>query len=287
MFEIKISLKSSQIAGLELLRTTLVAQGIPEKEIAENQFKGRGFLSLFASTMQGRKKLEACLRSVPVPGIRISCRELQDSDWKTRWKHYFKPFMITPDIRLVPVWSTDKAGKKDSAAGKRTIFIDTTLAFGTGQHATTRMMADLIYSQRGALARFCDIGTGTGILSLVASRCGAQEIWALDYDAHSVATARANFRMNSCRYRYLKKTDVASFVAKPFNFVAANLLTEDLVTFRKKLLSLTATGGSLAVSGIHEDNYRSFRRRFDGKELACKKALKRKKWCAVLYKKRT
>ncbi|MDD3089891.1 MAG: 50S ribosomal protein L11 methyltransferase, partial [Candidatus Omnitrophica bacterium] len=71
---------------------------------------------------------------------------------------------------------------------------------------------------------------------------------------------------------------------KKFDLVAANLITHDLLTFRKKILSFVAPGGYLIVSGVSSDNYKTFRRSFDGKGLKCLKAPSERGWHAVMYR---
>jgi len=72
---------------------------------------------------------------------------------------------------------------------------------------------------------------------------------------------------------------------RKFDFVAANLLTEDLVRLQKKIISVVAPAGFLAVSGIYHDNYRSFRRRFSSKHLRCVAVARQNDWYAVLFQK--
>lgn len=280
MIEVRMNLGSSGAAAPELARCLLEKNGIRGQDIAQKNEKGRCYLSVYVKSARGAGTVRAAMRSSGLKGISVSLVRLKDSDWKTRWKKYVVPFRITPEIRVVPVWNR---GFRRATADS--ILIDTTLAFGTGLHATTRMMAGLIRERRGDLGNFLDIGAGSGILSVIASRYGAGTITAIDNDPHTVKTCRRNLAMNYCKGKVMAR-DLADFrPGRRFDFVAANLLTEDLVRLRSRLVPLVTPGGYLAVSGIYFENYASFRRRFKAANLVCRKVLRQKKWYALLFRK--
>lgn len=282
MVEVRIRLHGAGDGQAELLRCVLVGSGIPLEKIAEKDEKGRRSLSIFPDSLQQARLAAGAIRRLGLKGVAFSIIPLKDSDWKTRWKKYFKPFNITRDLRIIPVWEKRLSAPRGTAG----IRLDTTLAFGTGLHATTRMMAGFIRGRKPLTGSFLDIGTGSGILSLAACRYGAREIWALDNDAEAVKTARRNFRANGCSDAHLSAEAFAAFApGRRFDFVAANLFTEDLVRFRRKLAALVEPGGVCAVSGIFIDNYPSFRRRFKVSGMTVEKTLKRNKWYAVLFRK--
>jgi len=283
MIECKVFVHSPGAGRLDLARCVLLNAGIPEQDIAENTCKGKKYLSVFLPSARRARVLYERIRSLRLNGISLSVSVLKDADWKTRWKRYFKPFFITSDVRVIPVWE-----KKSVAASDRAIYLDTTFAFGTGLHATTQMMARFIESAAGHCQRFLDIGTGTGILSIIAARYGARFIHALDIDADSVKTARNNFRMNHCVTGYVDAIDFKHYTTKErFDFVAANLLTEDLIFFQKKMAGMVKPGGYLAVSGIFHENYSYLRRSFKPSGFRCLKVSHKKGWYAVLFRKDT
>lgn len=282
MIEIRLHLKSGGAGQLELLRCLLIRAGVPLEKISEKSEKGKFSLSVFVDSAAQARPVTAALRGFRLKDVTFSLVVLKDSDWKTRWKKYFKPFNITRDIRIIPVWELEASAPD----GVRGIRIDTTSAFGTGLHATTQMVSLLIRKHKDSIHDFLDIGTGSGILSLIAHSYGARNIWAMDNDGNAVATARKNFRRNNCPDTHLKTADFARFTtARRFDFVAANLFTEDLVRFRRKLTALVKPGGFLAVSGIFHENYPSFDKRFRAAGLRRLEVMKRKKWYAVLFRK--
>ena len=147
-------------------------------------------------------------------------------------------------------------------------------------------MAQLIESKQGSFKSFLDVGTGTGILSLVAYHYGAEEICAVDYDEFSMKAARVNFQLNKSQGIILRQADIANFrPGKHFDFVAANLITFDLIKLKAHLIRLVDKGGHLAVSGISLDNAAYFRRNFASSKVQLKKIREGRKWAAFLYQK--
>lgn len=284
MFELRFEIKPGAPEKMELVRCLLRNLGVKEEEIVEDRQKSGTKISYYTSSAALFSRLKKSARSLRLKGVIFSAISLRDSDWKTRWKKYFKPFYITPDIVIIPAWIKQPAAKRFPRAQR--VLIDTSIAFGSGLHATTRMMAQLIRARKCRLGRFLDIGTGSGILTVIAGRYAAKELCAFDIDPAAVKTASLNFKLNQCRVESLKTASVEDFNGGTFDFVAANLITEDLVRFKKKLISLPKKNGYLAVSGIFKDNYAFFRKRFASSSLVCVRVLRRNDWHAALFRKR-
>ncbi|MFH1878426.1 MAG: 50S ribosomal protein L11 methyltransferase [Candidatus Omnitrophota bacterium] len=264
-----------------LLRLILAELGIADNEIVTSlDGKERG-ISVFMGTAKKAESLKNRLEGLRLKGVTIDLKILRDSDWKTKWKDNTEPFMVTEKLRVAPFSYRDKfKNSKD-----RTVFIDTDIVFGYGTHATTRAVAGFMENKRGLFETFLDIGTGTGILSIIARKCGAKEVWALDISASAVKTAGKNLAENGYRADYLEVLDFSKFSDdKTFDFVAANLLSEDLICMRDKIISCVRTGKYLAVSGIFAENYGSFRRRFDAGNIKCLRIKKEDGWYSVLYR---
>ncbi len=275
-------MKSALPGQLDLLRLVLVELNIGLGEVVEETRKGKVSLLFYIKNPQKTKKILSRIRALKLKGFTLSVSSMESSAWKTRWKKYAKPFNITRRLRVVQLFEPKKKVRKSD----KNIYIDTTLAFGTGLHATTQLMAKFIAAQKGDFISFFDVGAGTGILSIIASKYGASSIYAIDLDKKSVVTARGNFLMNHCLPDYLKAVSFDDFKLKNrFDFVCANLLTEDLIRLKDRLIYHTAPGKYLAVSGIFRDNYKAFRNKFREESIECLRVQERKGWYAVLFKK--
>ncbi len=265
----------------DILRCVLMNAGAPGDKIVERYEKGRTVISLYDKSRARSLSLSRKLKALKLKNVKVFLSGIKDLNWKTNWKKYFRPFNINRDIRIIPGWMKKTAAVK----GYNPVYLDTTFAFGSGMHATTQMMAGLIHSRKRSLESFFDIGTGSGILALIAWVYGCRDVWALDIDPVSIKTAAANCALNGCRPEYLKALKFEDFKStKKFDFVAANLLTEDLIRLRGKLVAAVKPGGYLAVSGIFSDNYPSLKKRFRVPGIVCVADIKKKKWHALLFK---
>lgn len=214
------------------------------------------------------------------PKSAVVMSRLRESDWKTKWKKDFQAFQLTKKIMVVPTWQKKKYIKR---RGEK-IYIDSTVAFGTGLHATTKFMSNLIEELEGKFESFLDIGTGTGILSLVALKNGALRIKAIDIDKEAVKVAKDNFIKNGYNPAVVQFGNI-QFLKKfvPADLVAANLMTQDLIRFQHQIFKLVLPGKFLAVSGISQENLPLLLKAFKKLPLKVKKILRNKEWSAVLY----
>ena len=195
---------------LELLNNVLMVSGIDERKIIENEEEGVRWVATYFKSPARARNFVKRLEKLSLKNVNISLRKLYKTQWEGKWKLDFRPFALTRRIDIVPVWR-----KKDYRLSRRQpVYIDAIIAFGTGLHETTRFMAQLIEGNRGKFQSFLDIGTGTGILSLVALKNGAKHITAIDIDRHSVLVARSNMNVNRARFDALKAIDLLRFSSK-------------------------------------------------------------------------
>ena len=144
----------------------------------------------------------------------------------------------------------------------------------------------------GALAQaenpqnILDIGTGTGILALVALKYGASDVLGIDIGPLSVQAARDNMKANRSSFDVLK-ADIKKYRSKKtYDLVAANLITEDLIEHSARIVSFVKEGGLLAVSGISLGNLAKLRKSFSSLPLKCIKISRGQQWTGLLYQKR-
>ncbi|WP_028317060.1 50S ribosomal protein L11 methyltransferase [Desulfobulbus elongatus] len=172
---------------------------------------------------------------------------LADQDWATCWQQYFKPVEIVPGLVIRPSWEQYRP-----EAGQAVIEMDPGMAFGTGQHASTRMALELI--RRCMVAGSCrevlDVGTGTGILAMAAALFGAERVVAIDNDPDAVAVARENVAKNGLAGTIEVSATPVAQIRGPFPLVCANIVHDVLVAMAGTLAGLTMPGGSLVLAGI-------------------------------------
>lgn len=280
--ELRFKTRASHVGALEILKEALISVGIKEETIVELIKDSYAYVCVYPKNRLQLRRLRCSLDRLHLKKVSMEERSLQRKDWQDVWKTNFKPSAIGKTFVAVPAWLKDTYVPK-----KRTpVYIDTSLAFGTGLHETTRFMVELMELVRGQFDRFLDVGTGTGILSIVAYHCGARNIRAVDFNPDCVRVARQNFRRNGCPIRDVKAADIHQYKEKGrYDFVAANLVTHNLIQARRTLVSLVEKGKYLAVSGVSLKNYSYFRKEFQLPSLKCLRIIKGKDWSAFLYKK--
>lgn len=188
----------------------------------------------------------------------------QNEDWALRWKQGLGPRRITDRIVVKPTWT-----EWDSSEGEIVIDIDPQMAFGTGEHATTRGCLRLLDSALRSGDRVLDMGSGSAILAIAAARLGASEVLAVEYDPDANINARENLERSGVedRVRLIEAMGDPALLAQlgRFDLILANILSGVirplLPSFRNALIG--SPEGRLIVSGIllseHEDVVRDAR----------------------------
>ncbi len=269
-------------AAAELLYGVLLELGISVQDIIEKVDRGRSRVEVFQTRQQDAKKIAAQISALRLKGIKVVVRKVKKTDWQDLWKKDIKPFSLTKQIEIIPRWVTPNPTHRKSK--KFPIYIDTNLAFGTGLHETTRFMSQLIESRVGEFDSFLDIGTGSGILAIVARHCGAKKITAFDIDPQSITVAKENLAANHVIGVKVFAKDFAKWNnSKQFDFVAANLVSHDLMGFGKDLVGKVKPGKFLAVSGISLENLPKLKKVFSKLPLSELQTLRGKSWSAILY----
>ncbi|MBF0523337.1 MAG: 50S ribosomal protein L11 methyltransferase [Candidatus Omnitrophica bacterium] len=280
LFEIQLKIPSVDSAKIEIVKQLLVSAGIPKDSLVELRMKGVCCLSVYVNSKLQAGKLAQKCRDLKLKGVAVSSKALCKTDWQDTWKETFKTFALTKNIDIVPAW----LAKSYTKGSRIPVYIDTSLAFGTGLHETTKFMAQLIEEKKGTFDSFLDIGTGTGILAIIAGKFGAAQIKAIDIDKEAVKIARSNLKLNGCKVQELKVEDIANMhVAIKYDFVAANLITQDLLRFQKKLCALVRPRKYLAISGISLENLKKVQAAFKELPLQCLKIIRGREWAALLY----
>lgn len=205
-----------------------------------------------------------------IDNFTFSWREADDDEWKGNWKKYYKPFNITAEIRIVPSWESQEI------PDEKTIVMDPGMAFGTGTHESTSLCAGMIEEiiKKGDL--LLDIGTGTGILAIIAAKHGSGVALAIDIDPAAIRTAEENFKLNNVDNAVVflgELKDVEKFIQSKkfkaafnssnlkkavfgksdelkFDLIAANIVSDVIILLARDMKKHLRKGGSLVCSGI-------------------------------------
>ena len=178
-----------------------------------------------------------------------SAAAVPEAEWRDAWKRYFKVSRLTRQFVVVPSWERFEPGPDDVA-----IALDPGMAFGTGTHASTRLVLEelqVLADAGAAPARVLDVGCGSGILAIAAiKRWPAATAVALDVDPLAVAATAENAAGNGVAARIAASAAGAGELAERFPLVLANIQAHVLRELAGALLARTAPGGTLILSGL-------------------------------------
>jgi len=180
--------------------------------------------------------------------VRVESAALADVDWAALARTHHRPVVVGRRLLVAPPWDVPAAPERE------VLVIDPGMAFGTGQHATTRGCLAAIEAAvtTGAVRSALDVGTGSGILALALARLGVERVVALDTDPAVLPIARANCVRNGAPGVAVVGGSPAAVRAR-FDLVVANLLADALVAAARALAATVAPSGRLVLSGIlHE-----------------------------------
>lgn len=187
----------------------------------------------------------------------ITSSETEDKDWINNWKEYFHQFYVD-DILIKPSWEETKPEDRD----KLLIQIDPGTAFGTGMHETTQLCIRQIRKHLTDHTVLLDVGTGSGILSVISLKLGAEKAKGTDLDPCAVDAVRENLEANaidpdSFELRIgniIDDQEVQDWAGyECYDIVVANILAEVLVPLTPVILKHLKPGGIYITSGIIDD----------------------------------
>jgi len=182
---------------------------------------------------------------------RVVYQGIDEQDWANSWKKYFKPQKIGDRIVVKPTWH-DYSPEPDEII----LEIDPGMAFGTGTHPTTAMCVRMLEKYIKSGDFFLDVGTGSGILMLVAHRFGAARLLGTDRDEMAVTVACQNLLRNnvpSGKFNLIV-ADLIEGIRGKFHVVTANILSEVIVVLLDNLPEILFPDGLFIASGIIEEN---------------------------------
>lgn len=179
--------------------------------------------------------------------VEITTEGLREEDWAEAWKKYYKPIPLGR-VTVVPAWLEYTA-----AEGEAIIRMDPGMAFGTGTHETTRLVMRFLQDVLAGGERVLDLGCGSGILSLCASKLGAAFCAAYDIDPVAVRVARENIEADGAENIVCGVSDLLRSVdlsGGRYDFVVANIVADVIIRLLPDVGDYMTAHGRMIVSGI-------------------------------------
>lgn len=244
------------------------------EELSENELKAYVQQSSF-----DENELKFTLTQIPsLEEIPYELKELADKNWNEEWEKNFQAILISNQC-------TVRATFHEKATTPIEIIIAPKMAFGTGHHATTAMVMELMLNLNFTDKQVLDFGCGTAILSILAKKLGAKNIIANDIEEAAFENSKENIALNQCKDIEVLLGDMEVVPQEKFPIVIANVTTNVILDNFNALYSLLAKQGDLILSGILEEQEEAIQNAAQSLNLIATARKQKDKWLALQFKK--
>jgi ribosomal protein L11 methyltransferase len=269
---------------LDALEAWLPELGFPSFEERDTE---RGVAAIvYASDPLPLERLQAELQRVAVRAgatadeLRFRLAEVPQG-WALEWTQHLEPVALTPTFTLYP-------RRPERAPGPGELFLEPAFAFGFGEHESTRLAARWLEAGCRAWpgAAVLDVGCGTGVLSLVASRCGAAAVLGIDISAAAVLAARRNAALNGIGRGIEFEHVPIEQVSSGFDLVVANIEARISCELAPRIVSRLRAGGTLGLAGFIRGQCDAVARCYAVEGLSLELLDSEGEWCLLVGKKK-
>lgn len=219
------------------------------------------------------------------PGeIELELNLTANEDWATSWHKFFKPITVGEKFVISPPW-------EDCSAGKRMVInINPGMAFGTGDHESTRLciqiLENYLESNYKDINNMLDIGAGTGILSIIAAKLGLEDIYAIDISKAAIKASRKNIKINNVEKSVrIEQRDLEKGLEGSYSLVVANLLPDLILRLLPEMVKHLDDSGWLILSGIIETKKELIKLRVQETGLSVVGDYNQNEWSALICRK--
>jgi ribosomal protein L11 methyltransferase len=205
---------------------------------------------------------------------RVEMVDLTPSD---TWKRYSEPVVVNEKLAIVPAWMDFREKEHFPFV----VSIDPEESFGLGDHPTTRVVADLLCRLMAPESSVLDMGSGSGVLSIVAALLGARRVVGIDRAIGAVGVAQRNAERNAVSEvtEFFQGSTVPN--GEQFDVVAANILAPVLLELCDAIVRSVKPGGSIILSGLHIDRRQDVINRYTAEGCRLVEDLVLEGWCGV------
>lgn len=237
----------------------LLADGAAEVGFESFEETETGLKAYVQKELFDKEMLDAYIADFPIGDAEITyeVKDAEYKDWNQEWEEQgFEPIYVDNQVVIYdakhPELYPDTSNRPDMIE----IGIEAKLAFGTGNHETTRMIISQLLHMPIRTKRILDCGTGTGILALTCSKLGAKDVVGYDIDEWSVENAKHNAVLNGVTNMEVLfgNSQVINHISGVFNLVLANINRNILLDDMRAFRSVMNIGGTLVLSGFYEED---------------------------------
>ena len=213
----------------------------------------------------------------------VELSNVNQEDWESAWKQYFKPVHVTDRIVVKPEWE-----EYSPQEGEIVIEIDPGMAFGTGTHETTSMCINQIEKNLKAGDRVIDIGSGSGILSMASVLLGAEKATGVDLDPVAVRVALENVELNNLQDRIeILHGNLTDVIREKADIVVANIMADIILILLEDVREFIKDDGLFISSGIIQEKRAAVEARLLEKNFSIVEVETKGEWCAITAQKKS
>jgi len=264
LYELRAAVAPEAVEGIDeaIQEAGLLGWNLVEDVIARTA----AVVGLFPSEQEGRAAWEELVAACSsLAGAQPELRKIAEEEWREGYRAHFKAWQFGR-LHWVPVWARDSFSLPE---GHEVLWLDPGLAFGTGNHETTRLCVERVVTlaEEGAdlaATRVIDAGCGSGILALSAAKLGFGSVVGFDNDPEAVRVSEENAALNELAgaVTFYEGDLVSGLAGRQAELVLANILAPVLIEFAPQLVAAVAPGGTLVLSGILASEGEAVRRAF-------------------------
>lgn len=211
--------------------------------------------------------------------ISYNTETIEQQNWNALWESNFQPVIIEG------ICTIQADFHNIDVTTPYNIYITPKMSFGTGHHATTRLMITLMNETNLDRKTVLDFGTGTGVLAIFAAYRGATHVTAIDNDEWSVENSRENVQRNDCDNIEVLLGSLEDVTPRTWDVILANINRHILLHYMTDLYKSVNDGGSLLLSGLLEEDEPAICASAEGAGFTYKKMQKKNGWIAFIFEK--
>ena len=208
--------------------------------------------------------------------IEFTVTEIPPENWNAKWESEFQPIFVGSDCVI-------RADFHESQGKTYELIINPKMSFGTGHHPTTHMMMEFVLEETLSDKTVLDMGCGTGVLGILASKKGTRAIDAMDSDAWCVENTIENAKTNGCKNIRSSQAAILESTRATYDAIFANInrnvLLEQIPSYGQAL----KVGGSLFLSGFYKNDVNFLQQSCQKENLTLISTKEKEQWCALKF----